>query len=88
MPEEEKNFCGALVLDFLTSRENDLYLKCAAQNVSCNTGTVWHSVRRPVIINKKESLDIERFTLVRQLFRVACDSMSVESLVFSRYRPL
>jgi len=88
MPDENKNFCGALVLDLLTSRENDLYLKCAAKNVSCNTGAVWHSVRRPVIINKRESLDIQRFTLVRQLFRVACRSMSVESPVFSRYRPV
>ena len=81
MPDEDKNFCGALVLDLLMSRENDLpvYLKCAALNVSFNAGTVCHSVRRPVIINKREYLDIQRFTLVRQLFRVACHSMSVES---------
>ena len=79
MPDEDKNFCGALVLDLLMSRENDLYLKCATLNVSFNVGTVCHSVRRPVIINKTEYLDIQRFTLVRQLFRVACHSMSVES---------
>ena len=88
MPDEDKNFLWGLSSGFVDVTWNDLYLKCAAQNVSCNTGTVWHSVRRPVIINKRKSLDIQRFTLVRQLFRVACHSMSVESPVFSRYRPV